>query len=278
MLEVKNNSILKIRDLKLSFSQNIVLNNISLDVEKGQTLSIIGRSGCGKTTFLRSLVFLEIFSIGNYILDDIEIDSSEFQKSKVLSKKYSKNLIDNSNILSDSDLKKKVYAIRRKIGFLFQSYNLFPHLTVIENLKLSLNLTLQMNDADAKEKSINILKKFGLETFQNRYPHQLSGGQQQRVAICRALVIDPTIMLYDEPTSALDPELVKDVIEIMNFLKSEGMTQIIVTHSLGVASAVSDKVIYMESGNFVETGFPEEILKSPKDSRTKQYIDKVIII
>lgn len=277
MSDIIDNKILKIRDLHLSFSQNIVLNNISLDIDKGQTISIIGRSGCGKTSFLRTLIFLEIFSKGSIQLEDILIDSTELMKSKVLSSKFSKNLIDSTNILSDSELKKKVYAIRRKIGFLFQSYNLFPHLTVIENLKLSLNLTLQMKDEESINKSIIILRKFGLESFQNRYPHQLSGGQQQRVAICRALVLEPKIMLYDEPTSALDPELVKEVIDIMNFLKDEGMTQIIVTHSLGLAKAVSDKIIYMESGQFIESGTPSEIFTKPQDPRTINYLNKVII-
>ncbi len=269
--------IININDLYLSFSQNLVLNNISIDVARGETISIIGRSGCGKTTFLRSLIFLEIFSKGIYRVDNLTIDSNEFNNSKVLGKKFTKNLIDNSNILSDSDLKKKVYSIRKNIGFLFQSYNLFPHLTVLENLNLSLNLTLKMSGDEATSKSSLILEKFGLETFKNRYPHQLSGGQQQRVAICRALVLDPKIMLYDEPTSALDPELVKDVIDIMLSLKNEGMTQIIVTHSLGLAKAVSDKIYYMESGQFIESGTPLEILTNAKDPRTIHYLNKVII-
>lgn len=277
MLKDDINSILSIKDLDLTFSQHLVLNNLNIDVKKGETISIIGRSGCGKTTFLRSLIFLEIFSKGTYQLDNIAIDSKELNDSKVLSKKFSKNLIDNSNILSDSDLKRKVYSIRRKVGFLFQSYNLFPHLTVLQNLKLSLNLTLKMNEEEATKKSIFLLQKFGLESFQNRYPHQLSGGQQQRVAICRALVLDPKVMLYDEPTSALDPELVKDVIEIMMNLKKEKITQIIVTHSLGLARAVSDKIYYMESGNFIEFGSPSELLTNAKDPRTQQYLEKVII-
>lgn len=263
--------------MQLSFSRNLVLNDLSIDLNEGENISIIGRSGCGKTTFLRAIIFLEIFSKGTLKIDDILINSKEFEESRVIGKKFSRNLSENLDILSDYELKKKIYAIRKKIGFLFQSYNLFPHLTVLENLKLSLILTLQMTEEEAINKSKTILNKFGLDSFESRYPHQLSGGQQQRVAICRALVLEPKIMLYDEPTSALDPELVKDVIDIMLFLKNEGMTQIIVTHSLGLAKAVSDNIYYMENGQFIESAPPLELLSNPKDERTIQYLNKVII-
>ncbi|HRP02884.1 MAG TPA: amino acid ABC transporter ATP-binding protein [Candidatus Kapabacteria bacterium] len=277
MLNSQVSKILSVRNLQLRFSDNIVLNNLSLDINQGETISIIGRSGCGKTTLLRSLIFLELFSQGSYQLDNILIDSKELTKYQITGKSFSKNFNDHSDLLSNAELKKKVYTIRKIIGFLFQSYNLFPHLTVLENLKLALKLSLKLTDNLANEKSIKILNKFGIVAFKDRYPNQLSGGQQQRVAICRALVLEPKIMLYDEPTSALDPELVKDVIDIMNMLKQDGMTQVIVTHALGLARAVSDKIYYMENGEFIEAATPDDLLSRPKDARTIKYLNKIII-
>lgn len=273
-----NSNIISIRDSSLMISNHNVLQNLSIDVVRGETISIIGRSGCGKTTFLRSLVFFELFTSGTYQIDKYTFHNNDFlkaQSSRNNTKKIQRNI--NNEYLADNELKKKINAIRKIVGFLFQSYNLFPHLTVLDNLKLSLILTLNYQDEEATVKCINILKDFGLELYQNRYPHQLSGGQQQRVAICRALVLDPKIMLYDEPTSALDPELVKDVIDIMNYLKMNGMTQIVVTHSIGLAKSISDKIYYMDSGQFVESGAPSDILLNPKDNKTINYLNKVLI-
>ena len=270
------NVILKIENLSLSFSNNRVLNNIYFSLTKGETVSIIGRSGCGKTTFLRSLIFLDIFSDGILKTDDVELNSKEFSESKVIGKKFKKNLQnDNNSVLKDSDLKKKIYAVRKKVGFLFQNYNLFPHLSVMDNIILPLKLN-GSNKEEAELKAISLLKKFGLAEFTSRFPHQLSGGQQQRIAITRALALEPKIMLYDEPTSALDPELVKDFIEIMAFLKGEGMAQIVVTHSINLTKCISDKVVYMEDGRFIEIDTPEKIYLNPSNSKTQNYLSKIM--
>lgn len=264
--------------MSLSFGNQRILKNIDFELNNSEIISIIGRSGCGKTTFLRSLIFLEIFDEGKFQIDDILIDSLQFEQSKKIGKKFQNDIwMDNASVFSDPTIKQIIYAIRHKVGFLFQSLNLFPHLTVLENVTLPLKLTLNLTPDLADQKAKTSLENFGLLDYANRYPSQLSGGQQQRVAICRAIVLEPKIMLYDEPTSALDPELIKDIISIMHLLKQEGMSQIVVTHSISLAKSISDKVIYMEDGEFIESNTPDIIFNSPQDERTQKYINKVII-
>jgi len=269
-------NVIEVENLTVSINNLKVLDNISFELFKGDTVSIIGRSGCGKTTFLRTLIFLEVFEHGIIKVDEIEIKEADLINNKKFKKSLNKILIEPANLLRDSILKKKIYSIRKKVGFLFQNYNLFPHLTVYENIELPQILN-GIDKAFAKAKSISLLEKFLLIDLRNRYPNQLSGGQQQRVAIARALALEPLIMLYDEPTSALDPELIMDFIEIMKMLKNDGISQIVVTHSYNLCKKISDEVIYMENGKFIERNTPDNIFNSPSKVETKNFLSKIVL-
>lgn len=269
-------NVIEVENLTVSFNKLKVLDKINFELFKGDTVSIIGRSGCGKTTFLRTLIFLEVFEQGRIKVDEIEIHENDLIINKKFRKSLNKILIEPTNLLRDSTLKKKIYSIRKKVGFLFQNYNLFPHLTVYENIELPQILN-GIDKAIAKSKSISLLEKFLLTDLRNRYPNQLSGGQQQRVAIARALALEPLIMLYDEPTSALDPELIMDFIEIMKMLKKDGISQIVVTHSYNLCKKISDEVIYMENGKFIERNTPDIIFNSPSKEETKNFLSKIVL-
>ncbi len=258
-------TILEVKNLTKKFNYVTILNGITFSVERGELISIIGRSGCGKTTLLRCINCLEPFDKGYLRVAGIEIDllggAESSNQSTFASAKHRFESISH-----------RAYEIRLRVGLLFQNLNLFPHLTVLENITLAPKVVKKQSKEEVREKAIQLLKKVGLEGYENRYPYQLSGGQAQRVAIARALAMNPELMLYDEPTSALDPELVGEVLQVMKELDSEGMTQIVVTHQMDFAMSASDRVIYLEDGEIVEIGTPEEIFLNPQDSRTKSYV------
>lgn len=239
--------VISAKNLKKHYGQLEVLKDISVDVTEGEVLCIIGPSGSGKSTLLRCLNGLEEIQSGS-----INILGQE--------------LVNNKNI----------NKLREEIGMVFQSFNLFPHLTVLENMLLAPLELKKMSKNEATEKALSLLEKVGLKDKKDVYPSTLSGGQKQRVAIARALEMNPKIMLFDEPTSALDPEMVGEVLKVMKELAQEGMTMVIVTHEMKFAKDVSDRVIFMDQGYILEEGPPEEIFTAPTSDRCKEFLDKVI--
>ncbi|MEI5991125.1 amino acid ABC transporter ATP-binding protein [Enterococcus crotali] len=240
--------MINIKNLHKTFGKNEVLKGIDLDVKAGEVVVIIGPSGSGKSTFLRCLNLLEQPTDGT-----IEFEG--------------KNLLD-----KDTDID----ALRQKMGMVFQNFNLFPHKTVLDNLTISpIKVKKETTDA-AKEKALALLEQVGLKDKASSYPSSLSGGQQQRVAIARALAMNPDVMLFDEPTSALDPEMVGEVLAVMKALAVEGMTMVVVTHEMGFAREVADRVIFMDAGIIQEEGTPEEIFGQPKNPRTQDFLRKVL--
>ena len=225
------------------------VNNVSLEVKKGEIVCLIGPSGSGKSTLLRCIEGLEVPEKGNIYINDELLDSNNPVKFKEL---------------------------RSHMGFVFQHFNLFPNMTVIDNLTLALINVLKMDKNEAETIALGYLDRVGLADKKNEYPNNLSGGQKQRVAIARALCLNPEIMLFDEPTSALDPEMVIEVLEVMKELAKEGMTMVIVTHEIGFAREVADRVIFMDGGYIVEEGTPQEVLLNPKESRTIDFLNKVL--
>ncbi len=224
------------------------LNSVSLDVRQGEVVVIIGPSGSGKSTFLRCLNRLEY------------ADSGEI-------------LIEGRNILSPSC---DINPIRAEVGMVFQSFNLFPHLSVLDNLTLAQMTVRKRSREEAERKSIYLLEKVGIADKQSGFPDQLSGGQQQRVAIARSLAMDPKIMLFDEPTSALDPEMVGEVLDVMQNLAKEGMTMVVVTHEMGFAREVADRILFMDQGCIVEEGNPEALFTNPSNERTKLFLSQIL--
>ena len=243
----KTDSLLLISHVKKSFGTLEVLKDISIDVYKGDVVSILGPSGSGKTTLLRCVNFLERDDYGSISLDDKTIDLK-------------------------TATKEQASEIQRKTGFVFQNYNLFRNKTALENITLGLTSGRGMSRADAVKKGMMLLRKIGLEDRANSYPSELSGGQQQRVAIARALATDPEIIYFDEPTSALDPELTDEVLEVMRQLAQEGMTMVVVTHEMNFARNVSNRVIFMDHGLIVEQGSPEQIFEHPQNERTLAFL------
>lgn len=225
------------------------VNNVSLEVKKGEIVCLIGPSGSGKSTLLRCIEGLEIPEKGNIYINDELLDSNNPVKFKEL---------------------------RSHMGFVFQHFNLFPNMTVIDNLTLALINVLKMDKNEAETIALGYLDRVGLADKKNEYPNNLSGGQKQRVAIARALAMEPEVLLFDEPTSALDPEMVNEVLNVMRELAKEGMTMIVVTHEMGFAKQVSNRVIFMENGLIAEEGSPEEVFEHPKNERTKEFLSKVV--
>lgn len=237
-----------VNDLKKSFGKNEVLKGIDLTINQGEVVCIIGPSGSGKSTFLRCLNRLE------------DINGGEV-------------LVDGTNIADKSiDINKA----RQNIGMVFQHFNLFPHLSVLENITLAPTELGKTQKEASKEQALSLLEQVGLADKAEAFPNSLSGGQKQRVAIARALAMNPDIMLFDEPTSALDPEMVGDVLNVMKDLAKEGMTMVVVTHEMGFAREVADRVIFMDGGYVVEEGKPEDIFSNPQHNRTKEFLDKVL--
>ena len=241
-------AMLQIKNLSKSFGDLQVLRDINIDVEKGQVVVIIGPSGSGKSTFLRCINQLEMPTGGTV----------QYEGRDLLDK--------------NCDIRK----FREEVGMVFQKFNLFPLKTVAENVMMAPILTKHMNKAEAREKALELLDKVGLKDKADVYPHTLSGGQQQRVAIARALAMEPKALLFDEPTSALDPELVGDVLDVMKALAKEGMTMLVVTHEMGFARDVADRVIFMADGYVVEEGKPELIFTAPKERRTQTFLSRVL--
>ena len=241
-------AIVEVKDVHKSYGKNEVLKGISLDVEEGEVVVMIGPSGSGKSTFLRSLNKLE------------EINSGQIK-------------INGWDLV---DPKNKIDKTRETIGMVFQHFNLFPHLTVLQNMMLAPVEVAGQTNAEAEETARALLARVGLADKADVKPNTLSGGQKQRVAIARALAMNPKIMLFDEPTSALDPEMVGDVLGVMKELAEEGMTMIVVTHEMGFAKQVADRVVFFADGYIREEGTPEEVFNNPQDDRTKEFLDKVL--
>lgn len=227
------------------------LNKVSFTVNQGELIAIIGPSGCGKSTLLKCLIGLESIDDG-----EIEINHKILKSPKKCESHYLKS----------------AGSIREVVGIVFQSFNLFPHLTLIENVMKAPMVVRNLSAETSYQQAIGLLEKVGLLSHQNHYPHQLSGGEQQRAAIARALAMTPKLMLYDEPTSSLDPLLVDEVFQVMKDLDQEGMTQIVVTHEMRFARSVADRVIFMEKGEIVEMGTPDEIFGSPRNIRTREFL------
>lgn len=239
---------IEVNGLNKFFNTNHVLKNIDIRVPFGEVVSIIGASGSGKSTFLRCLNGIESIHSGEIYINGVKI----------------------------TDKKVNINIIRQSIGMIFQNFNLFPHMTVMSNITLALQKVKKMSKAESEKLSHRLLEKVGLEEKADSYPIQLSGGQQQRVAIARALAMNPRVMMFDEPTSALDPETVNDVLDVMKELAREGMTMIVVTHEMGFAREVADRVVYIDEGRIIEDGKPEDIFYNPKNPRLRDFLSKII--
>ncbi|WP_270942203.1 amino acid ABC transporter ATP-binding protein [Romboutsia lituseburensis] len=240
--------MIKINNIKKKYGKNEVLKGIDLNIKKGEIVAILGPSGSGKSTLLRCINLLEEPNDGEIIFN-------------------------NQNIL---DKKCDINQVRQNIGMVFQNFNLFPNMTILENIILAPIKVKNIDREKAIDEALILLDRVGLLEKQNSYPAQLSGGQKQRIAIARALAMKPDVMLFDEPTSALDPEMVKEVLDVMKELANEGMTMAVVTHEIGFAKEVANKVIFMDEGYVLEEGSPQIIFNNPKNVRTKQFLDKVL--
>lgn len=240
--------MISIKNLDKSFGNVKVLKNINLEIKKGEIVVIIGPSGSGKSTLLRCMNLLEVPTGGQIIFEG-------------------ENIVDKS-----TDIDK----IRQRIGMVFQNFNLFPHKTILNNIKLAPVKVKKMTEKEANDKAEYLLTRVGLNDKKDAYPSQLSGGQKQRIAIARSLAMEPDMMLFDEPTSALDPEMVGEVLDVIKELAEEGMTMAIVTHEMGFAKEVADRVIFIDQGKILEDGSPEEVFNNPKNDRTKDFLRKVL--
>lgn len=240
--------MIEVKDLKKSFGDLHVLRGITKDIEKGEVVVVIGPSGSGKSTFLRCLNMLEDITSGEVYLDGQKIN----------------------------DPKADINKIRQRMGMVFQHFNLFPHLTILENITLAPVKLKKMTKEQAEKRAMELLTRVGLADKAQNYPVQLSGGQKQRVAIARAVAMDPEVMLFDEPTSALDPEMVGEVLDVMKDLASTGMTMVIVTHEMGFAREVGTRVLFMDGGYVMEDGTPEEVFDHPKTQRAQDFLGKIL--
>ncbi|MBE5964322.1 MAG: amino acid ABC transporter ATP-binding protein [Lachnospira sp.] len=240
--------MINVKNLHKNFGKIEVLKGVDINIEKGECVVVIGPSGSGKSTFLRCINRLEEPSSGDILIEDV-------------------NVMDKS---TDIDM------LRREVGMVFQHFNLFPHLTILENITLAPVKHKLMSEEDAKKKAYELLEMVGIEDKALAYPSQLSGGQKQRVAIARSLALSPKIMLFDEPTSALDPEMVGEVLEVMKNLAKEGMTMVVVTHEMGFAKEVAHRVVFMDEGVIIEEGTPAQVFDAPTNERTKAFLQKVL--
>ena len=290
--------LLRVNNLHKKFGNLQVLQGVSIDINKGDVVAVIGPSGCGKSTFLRCLNLLETPSSGEIIIDNEYV----FKKQRVYLKRQIKELLalkkqgtfdknaeqryeeikaqydamKAEEKLIDKAAEKNINLHRQKIGMVFQQFNLFPHLTVLKNITLAPMKLKKVPKEIAEEKAMKLLKKIGLEDKANAYPSTLSGGQKQRIAIIRALAMNPKVMLFDEPTSALDPEMVGEVLDLIKELADEGMTMVIVTHEMGFAREVADRVLFMDGGVIAEDAHPGKLFSDPQNPRTKEFLSKVL--
>ena len=255
-METNNNVLIKVTDLKKHFNKGEIkaLDGVSLDICKGDVIVIIGPSGSGKSTFLRSLNLLEHPTEGSIVFDGVDITKKKDAQGKKI------------------DLDEH----RRKMGMVFQHFNLFPHKTIMGNMTMAPVLVKHMPQAEAEAKAQTLLQRVGLGDRADAYPAQLSGGQKQRVAIARALAMQPEVLLFDEPTSALDPEMVGEVLDVMKNLAETGMTMVVVTHEMGFAKEVGNRVVFMDEGKIVEQGSPADIFDNPQSPRLKDFLSKVL--
>lgn len=240
--------MITVKNLHKSFGELNVLQGVDLHIQKGEKVVLIGPSGSGKTTLLRCLNLLEMPTGGSITFEGTDI----------------------------TDAKCDINKIRQKMGMVFQQFNLFPHLTILKNITLAPTLLKLQTKADAEAKAMALLERVGLQDKANAYPRQLSGGQQQRIAIVRALAMNPDVMLFDEPTSALDPEMVGEVLDVMKQLACDGMTMVVVTHEMGFAREVADRVVFMDGGVIVEQGSPQDVFENPQQPRTRDFLRKVL--
>jgi glutamine transport system ATP-binding protein len=240
--------MIKVEKLKKSFGQHEVLKDINVVIQPQEVVVVIGPSGSGKSTFLRCINQLETITDGHIYIEDVDV----------------------------ADKKTNINKVRTEVGMVFQHFHLFPHMTVLENIMLAPLKVRKSSVESSREKGLQLLRKVGLEDKANAYPSSLSGGQKQRVAIARALAMEPKIMLFDEPTSALDPEMVGEVLEVMKQLAKEGMTMVVVTHEMGFAREVGDRVIFMDGGVIVEENEPRKLFENPQHNRTKSFLSKVL--
>lgn len=246
---MSDNVIIKTTDLCKYYGDNIhALDGVSAEIKKGEVVVVIGPSGSGKSTFLRSLNLLESATSGSVFFEGVDI----------------------------TDSKVDINFHRRKMGMVFQQFNLFPHMTVLKNLTLAPMKLLKKSKEEAEQKAMELLERVGLADRATAYPSQLSGGQKQRVAIVRALCMDPDVMLFDEPTSALDPEMVGEVLDVMKKLATDGMTMVVVTHEMGFARDVADRILFMCDGKIMEEGTPEDFFTNPKDERARQFLKSIL--
>ena len=255
-----NDKLIQVRNLNKHYNHGTLhaLDGVSVDINKGDVMVVIGPSGSGKSTLLRSLNLMEEPTDGEVIFHNIDITKKSF-----INKHGKKEKVD-------------INLHRQKMGMVFQHFNLFPHKTILQNMTLAPIKVLNMPKAEAEAKALALLKRVGLQDRADAYPIQLSGGQKQRVAIVRALMMEPEVMLFDEPTSALDPEMVGEVLEVMKELAREGMTMVVVTHEMGFAREVGNRVLFMDAGQIVEEGSPEEIFDHPKHPRLQEFLSKVL--
>jgi len=253
-------SLIQVKNLDKHFNNGAIkaLDKVSIDINKGDVMVVIGPSGSGKSTFLRSLNLLEKPTGGNIIFEGVDITQ--------------KKVPDENGKMVKLNIDKH----RQKMGMVFQHFNLFPHKTILQNMTLAPIKVLGMNEAEANEKAMKLLERVGLADRGDAYPIQLSGGQKQRVAIVRALMMEPDVMLFDEPTSALDPEMVGEVLEVMKELARDGMTMVVVTHEMGFAREVGNRVIFMDEGKIIEEGSPADIFGNPQSDRLKDFLAKVL--
>lgn len=255
-----NDSMIQVKDLKKHYKMGTIkaLDGVTVNINKGDVMAVIGPSGSGKSTFLRSLNLLEEPTGGAIIFNGVDITKKKYQDE------------------NGKTVKLDIDALRQRMGMVFQHFNLFPHMTILENMVLAPMKVKGVSRADAEKKALELLDRVGLKDRADAYPIQLSGGQKQRVAIVRALAMKPEVMLFDEPTSALDPEMVGEVLDVMKELAHEGMTMVVVTHEMGFAKEVGNRVLFMADGKLLEEGTPEEIFDHPKHERLKEFLAKVL--
>ena len=253
-------SLIQVRDLKKYYNRGAIkaLDGVTVDIDRGDVMVVIGPSGSGKSTFLRSLNLLEMPTGGSIIFNGVDITKKKMKNEE------------------GKTVKVDIDQHRQKMGMVFQHFNLFPHMTIMDNMTLAPVQVKHMNKAEAEKKALSLLDRVGLQDRAGAYPIQLSGGQKQRIAIVRALMMEPEVMLFDEPTSALDPEMVGEVLEVMKELAQEGMTMVVVTHEMGFAREVGSRVLFMDGGHILEQNEPHAFFANPREERTREFLSKVL--